>query len=307
MICIDGATTDGSPRLIQLPALWQPVNALTTVAGYHEQYYMEFLKHYGVHLICSAVAQSQLDLIRIFFARLTRFMQFADVLTFDQIATLDDIHQFKKDQNAPLTQLLNGASEHNRGWLNEGVENPAKRVARQLTSSAWKIMSSAAVTAGLTSYSTETYRYPIPDKNGEYSSSSRAELRHFQCPQCNFTIEPCVQYSKHFDDPTFLTRALVHDHLMHNPDCQYFDFHKEMCSLPEIFRPDSSVQALLPEYDDRKQAFMQQLTEAGYMGFNQESPAAERDSAPVFNYWTGSYFRCATWQALVPACTFEPA
>jgi hypothetical protein len=116
-----------------------------------------------------------------------------------------------------------------------------------------------------------------------------------------------VEYSKYFGDQTFLTRTLVKDHLMHNPNCQYFDFHKEMCILPEIFRPDCSVQALLPEYHGRKQAFMQQLTEAGYMGFNQESPAAERDSAPVFNYWTGSYFRCDTWQALVPACTFEPA
>ena len=37
VICIDGATTDGPPRLIQLPASWKPVNALTTVAGYHEQ------------------------------------------------------------------------------------------------------------------------------------------------------------------------------------------------------------------------------------------------------------------------------
>ncbi len=153
----------------------------------------------------------------------------------------------------------------------------------------------------------ESYRYPVPNKNGKYCSSSEAELRHLQCPQCNFTVEPCVRYSKYFGDPTFLTRTLVYDHLMHNPDCQYFDFHKELCILPEIFRPDCSVQALLPEYNDRKQAFMQQLTEAGYMGFNQESPAAERDSAPVFNYWTGSYFRCATWQALVPACTFEPA
>jgi hypothetical protein len=84
---------DGSPRLIQLPASWKPVNALTTVAGYHEQYYMEFLKQYGMHLICSAVAQSPFDLIRICFARLTRQMQSADVLTFDQIAGLDDIHQ----------------------------------------------------------------------------------------------------------------------------------------------------------------------------------------------------------------------
>ena len=132
-------------------------------------------------------------------------------------------------------------------------------------------------------------------------------MSHLQCPQCSFTVEPCVQYSKHFGDPTFLTRTLVYDHLMHNPNCQYFDFHKGMCSLPEIFRPDCSVQALLPEYNDRKQAFMQQLTEDGYKGFDQESSAAERDSAPVFNYWTGSYFRCATWQALVPACTFEPA
>ncbi len=120
-----------------------------------------------------------------------------------------------------------------------------------------------------------------------------------------------MQYSKHFGDQTFLTRTLVYDHLMHNPNCrcQYFDFHKEMCSLPEIFRPDCSVQALLPEYNDRKQALMQQLTEAGYVGFHQESPAAEREPAPVFNYWTGSYFRCAARQALlvVPACTFEPS
>ncbi len=79
---------------------------------------------------------------------------------------------------------------------------------------------------------------------------------------------------------------------MYNPNCQYFDF--EMCSLPEIFRPDSSVQTLLSEYNDRKQAFMQQLTEAGYMGFNQESSAAERDSAPVFNYWTGSVSQDST-------------
>ena len=168
-------------------------------------------------------------------------------------------------------------------------------------------MCSAAVAAGLTSYSTESYWYPVPDKNGCYGSKSTAELRHLQCPQCRFTVEPCVQYSKHFGDPTFLTRTLVHDHLIHNPNCQYFDFHKEMCTLPEIFRPECSVQALLPEYNDRKQAFMQQLTEAGYMGFRQKSPVAERDSAPVFNYWTGSYFRCDTWQALVPACTFEPA
>ncbi len=106
-------------------------------------------------------------------------MQSADVLTFDQIARLDDIHQFKKDQNAPLTQLLNGASEHNRGWLTKGVGIPATRVARQLTSSAWRVMCSAAVTAGLTSYSTETYRYPVADQNGKYcsSSSSAAELR----------------------------------------------------------------------------------------------------------------------------------
>jgi hypothetical protein len=153
VICIDGATAevslDGSPRLIQMPASWKPVNALTTVAGYHEQYYMEFLKQYGMHLICSAVAQSPFDLIRICFARLTRHMQSADVLTFDQIAGLDDIHQFKKDQTAPLTQLLNGASEHNRGWLREGVGSSCRRVARQLTSSAWKVMCSAAVTAGL--------------------------------------------------------------------------------------------------------------------------------------------------------------
>jgi hypothetical protein len=208
-------------------------------------------------------------------------MQFADVLTFDQIARLDDIHQFEKNQDTRLTHLLNGAIEHNRGWLVELFGNACteKRVkARQLTSSAWKIMCSAAVAAGLTSYSTESYRYPVPDKNGKYcsSSSSEAELRHFQCSQCNFTVEPCVQYSKHFGDPTFLTRTLVHDHLKHNPNCQHFDFHKEMCSLPEIFRPDCSVQALLPEYNDRKQAFMQQLTEAGYMGFNQELPVARK-------------------------------
>ena len=30
-------------------------------------------------------------------------MQFADVLTFDQIATLDDALQFNKDQNTQLT------------------------------------------------------------------------------------------------------------------------------------------------------------------------------------------------------------
>ena len=307
VICIDGATADGSPRLIQLPASWKPVNALTTVAGYHEQYYMEFLKHYGVHLMCSAVAQSPFDLIRIFFARLTRHMQFADVLTFDQIAGLDDIHQFGNEQNARLTHLLKGANEHNRGYCS-GSEKE-----RQLTASTWHMMCSAAVAAGLTSFSVETYKYKVLETVPRvyvYDKStviSTLPLRHLQCPQCNFTVEPCVQYSKHFGDPTFLTRTLVYDHLMHNPNCQYFDFHKGMCSLPEIFRPDCSVQALLPEYDDRKQAFMQQLTEAGYMGFNQESPAAERDSAPVFNYWTGSYFRCATWQALVPACTFEPA
>ena len=44
VIRIDDTTAevslDGSPRLIQLPASWKPVNALTTVAGYHEQYYM---------------------------------------------------------------------------------------------------------------------------------------------------------------------------------------------------------------------------------------------------------------------------
>jgi hypothetical protein len=66
VICIDGATAGGSLRLIQLPASWKPVNALTTVAGYHEQYYMEFLKQYGVHLLCSAVAQSPFDQIRFF-------------------------------------------------------------------------------------------------------------------------------------------------------------------------------------------------------------------------------------------------
>ena len=300
VICIDGATADDSPRLIRLPASWTPLNALTTVAGHHEQYYMEFLKQYGAHLICAAVARSPFD-------RILQLMQVTEMLTFDQVAKLDDIHQFNKDQNALLTQLLNGASEHNRGWLAKGHEIPAQRVARQLTSSAWNIICSAAVAAGLTSYSTESYWYPVPDKNGCYGSKSTAELRHLQCPQCRFTVEPCVQYSKHFGDPTFLTRTLVHDHLIHNPNCQYFDFHKEMCTLPEIFRPECSVQALLPEYDDRKQAFMQQLTEAGYMGFRQKSPVAERDSAPVFNYWTGSYFRCDTWQALVPACTFEPA
>jgi hypothetical protein len=228
-------------------------------------------------------------------------MQFADVLTFDQIARLEDIHQFEKNQDTQLSHLLNGANEHNRGYCSGSKQE------RQLTTSTWQTMCSAAVAAGLTSYSTECYWYQVPDKNGEYCSSSRAELRHLQCPQCNFTVEPCVQHSKHFGDPTFLTRTLVYDHLMHNPNCQYFDFHKEMCILPEIFRPDCSVQALLSEYNDRKQAFMRQLTEAGYMGFDQESSAAERDSAPVFNYWTGSYFRCATWQALVPACTFEPA
>jgi hypothetical protein len=302
---------DGSPRLIQLPASWKPVNALATVAGYHEQYYMEFLKHYGVHLMCSAVAQSPFDRIRIFFARLTRHMQFADVLTFDQIARLDDIHQFGNEQNTRLTHLLKGANEHNRGYCS-GSEKE-----RQLTASTWQMMCSAAVAAGLTSFSVETYSYKVPETVSHYSAYtckttkstviSALPLRHLQCPQCNFTVEPCVQYSEYFGDQTFLTRTLVKDHLMHNPNCQYFDFHKEMCTLPEIFRPDCSVQALLPEYNGRKQAFMQQLTEAGYMGFNQESPAAERNSAPVFNYWTGSYFRCATWQALVPACTFEPA
>ncbi len=81
-----------------------------------------------------------------------------------------------------------------------------------------------------------------------------------------------MQYSKHFGDPTrtfvhtFLTRTLVYDHLMHNPNGQYFDFrvHKEMCILPEIFRPECSVRALLPEYTNRRQALMQRLTEAGY-------------------------------------------
>jgi hypothetical protein len=238
-------------------------------------------------------------------------MQFADVLTFDQIARLDDIHQFENEQNTRLTHLLKGANEHNRGYCS-GSEKE-----RQLTASTWQMMCSAAVAAGLTSFSVETYSYKVPETVSHYSAYtckttkstviSTLPLRHLQCPQCNFTVEPCVQYSEYFGDQTFLTRTLVKDHLMHNPNCQYFDFHKEMCSLPEIFRPDCSVQALLPEYNGRKQAFMQQLTEAGYMGFNQESPAAERDSAPVFNYWTGSYFRCATWQALVPACTFEPA
>ena len=54
------------------------------------------------------------------------------------------------------------------------------------------------------------------------------------------------------------------------------------------------------------------VIEAGCFGFNKEVQVqvAERDSAPVFSYWTGSYFRCdtwVTWQTLVPACTFEPA
>ena len=97
VICINGATTDGSPRLIQLrlPASWKPVNALTTVAGYHEQYYMEFLKQLGMHLICSVVEQSPFD-------QILQLMQVTEMLTFDQVAKLDDIHQFKKDQNAPL-------------------------------------------------------------------------------------------------------------------------------------------------------------------------------------------------------------
>jgi hypothetical protein len=86
VICIDGATAGRSPRLIQLPASWKPVNALTIVAGYHEQYYMEFLKQYGVHLICAAVARSPFD----------RILQITEMLTFDQVAILDDVLQFNK-------------------------------------------------------------------------------------------------------------------------------------------------------------------------------------------------------------------
>ena len=105
--------------------------------------------------MCSAVAQSPFDLIRIFFARLTRHMQFADVLTFDQIAGLDDIHQFGNEQNARLTQLLNGANEHNRGYC------PGSETERKLTASTWQMMCSAAVAAGLTSFSVETYKYKV--------------------------------------------------------------------------------------------------------------------------------------------------
>ena len=145
VICIDGATADGSPRLIQLPASWKPVNALTTVAGYHEQYYMEFLKHYGVHLICAAVTRSPFD----------RILQITEMLTFDQVAKLDDVLQFNKNQNAQLTQLLNGANEHNRGYC------PGSETERKLTASTWQMMCSAAVAAGLTSFSVETYKYNV--------------------------------------------------------------------------------------------------------------------------------------------------
>jgi hypothetical protein len=34
VICIDSASADDSPRLIQLPASWKPVNALTTTGGW---------------------------------------------------------------------------------------------------------------------------------------------------------------------------------------------------------------------------------------------------------------------------------
>ncbi len=63
VICIDGASADGSPRLINCP----PRGSLSTRSPpYHEQYYMEFLKQYGVHLICAAVTRSQFDQIRFF-------------------------------------------------------------------------------------------------------------------------------------------------------------------------------------------------------------------------------------------------
>ena len=93
VICIDGATADGSPRLIQLPASGKPVNALTTVAGYHEQYYMEFLKQYGAHLICAAVARSPFD-------RILQLMQVTEMLTFDKVAKLDDIHPESAQQRS---------------------------------------------------------------------------------------------------------------------------------------------------------------------------------------------------------------
>jgi hypothetical protein len=108
--------------------------------------------------MCSAVAQSPFDLIRIFFARLTRHMQFADVLTFDQIARLDDIHQFGNEQNARLTHLLKGANEHSR----PGGYCSGSKKERQLTASTWQMMCSAAVAAGLTSFSVETYSYKVP-------------------------------------------------------------------------------------------------------------------------------------------------
>ena len=54
--------------------------------------------------------------------------------------------------------------------------------------------------------------------------------------------------------------------------------------MPEIFRPDCSVQALLAEYHTRKQTFMQQSTAAGYMGFNQESSFAEPAATSVVTH-----------------------
>ena len=160
----------------------------------------------------------------------------------------------------------------------------------------WNVIATAAVTAGVQGYSKETYEYYGGNK-----------LRHFQCQRCKFTIEPCVQYAKHFNNWPYLLTRLVRDHLRHNPRCKYFDFYKDICLLPELFRPECSAPSSLPDYTDRKNMFAQQLIEAGCFGFTKEVQVAEKDSAPVLNYWTGSYFRRDTWQTLVPACTFEPA
>ena len=297
-----------SPRLIKLPASWATVSALITVAGRHEQYYyMEFLFQYGTLLLVSTAANQMPCEQPI--ARLCT--QFRDISTFDDLARLDAAIAFQQDQQTRIAELVNGAKDHNRGtWYSyntyyngckkQYARDSSKGGDRQVSAKEWNlnVIAAAAVTAGVQGYSKETY---------EYSGGNK--LRHFQCQHCKFTIEPCVQYAKHFSNSPCLLTRLVRDHVRHNPRCEYLDFYRDICLLPELFRPECSAPSSLPDYTDRKNMFAQQLIEAGYFGFNKEAQVAERDSAPlaVFSYWTGSYFRCDTWQALVPACTFEPA
>jgi hypothetical protein len=212
---------------------------------------------------------------------------------------------FYSDYEELLAPLIQGAAEHTRGYkfIKEGV--PA--TLRQMSTEAWRSMCSLAVQAGAISFSRKTYQYysiPFHSTNCAYVLT----VRHLECTNCGFTIDPCLQYD-HSRASEALLSEMVRDHLLHDPKCCFFDDIKAECSLPEVFAPeDPALQETLQDCNDRKQEFMKELTEAGHTGWDEESPLdTSVDPSPIFNYWTGTHFRASIYNALVPKCNLEPA